>query len=221
MAQPALVAAAAAPSEASGSERVAANLSSRGEPRQASTQDAIAGTQALLDSAVPQQKADLQDLKTEVNDRVAKVDGKWSSPEQLKAELSAYDASPRNWPVTGQIGDRFGYISSRINIGAQPFHKGIDILTGIGTPVRAPADGVVSSAGWDGTYGLELQIQHGHGFVTLYAHLSNIPVKAGESVKKGQVVAYVGMTGLTTAPHLHYEIHVNGTAVDPAQYLGR
>ena len=91
----------------------------------------------------------------------------------------------------------------------------------VGTAVRSPQDGVVTSVGWNGSYGLTLEIRHTMGWSTLYAHLSSIPAKVGEQVKKGQVIAYIGMTGLTTGPHLHYEIHLNGTPVDPANYLGK
>ena len=91
----------------------------------------------------------------------------------------------------------------------------------MGTPIHAPQAGVVTNAGWDGTYGLELEIRHSQGWSTLYGHMSVIAVKVGDTVKQGQVVGNVGMTGLTTAPHLHYEIHLNGTPVNPELYLGK
>lgn len=202
-------------------DRVALNLSSRGGTRSASAQEAIQATSDLLQNAVPQQKADLEALKQQVAERIAKVGKDWSSPEQLNRELSLYDASPRAWPVYGLITAPFGYDARRIALGVQPFHEGIDIGANVGTAVRAPQDGVVVSAGWNGSYGLVLEIRHSMGWSTLYAHLATIPVKVGQSVKKGDIIGYVGMTGLTTGPHLHYEIHLNGTPVDPAKYLGR
>jgi murein DD-endopeptidase MepM/ murein hydrolase activator NlpD len=202
-------------------DRVALSTSSRGSGRLTTVEDAIAVAAELLDNAVPQQLADLEALKQEVSDRLAKVEGRWTSPEQLSMELNLYDASPRAWPVSGLIMARYGYDTRRLELGAQPFHKGIDIGGPVGTPVRAPQDGVVSNAGWNGSYGLMLEIRHSLGWSTLYAHLSSVPVKVGEQVKKGQVIAYIGMTGLTTGPHLHYEIHLNGTPVDPSKYVGR
>ena len=132
-----------------------------------------------------------------------------------------YDASPRAWPIYGPIGAGFGYDARRLDLGVQPFHKGIDINANVGTQIKVPQDGVVTFAGWDGTFGLKLEIQHEKGWSTLYAHMSAFAVQVGDHVKKGQVIGAVGMTGATTGPHLHYEIHLNGTALDPANYLGR
>lgn len=202
-------------------ERLAASTSSRGGDRSATAADAINTTSVLIENTIPQQLADLEALRQEVTARIAKVDGQWASPDQLSRQLSVYDASPRAWPVFGNISARFGYDSRRLELGAQPFHKGIDITGPVGTPVKAPQDGVVTSVGWNGSFGLMLEIRHSLGWSTLYAHLSSAPVKVGETVKKGQTIGYIGMTGITTGPHLHYEIHLNGTPLDPAKYLGK
>ena len=209
------------PLEPLAADRVASNVSNRGSDSGVSVQTAIHTTNDILDNVVPQQKADLEALRREVQDRLAKVDGGWSDPNQLSQKLSLYDASPRIWPMYGVVEARFGYDGRRLELGAQPFHKGIDISNGVGTPVKAPQDGVVVSFGWNGTYGLAMQVQHNFGWSTYYAHLSGAAVKVGDKVKKGQTIAFVGMTGLTTGSHLHYEIHLNGTPVDPARYLGR
>lgn len=201
--------------------RVAANTSSRGEDRSGSAQDVIEATAELLDRSVPQQMADLDALKKEVSDRVSKVEGRWTSPDQLSSELSLYDAAPRGYPVSGNQSARFGYDPRRIDLGAQPFHKGVDFTAPVGSAVRAPQDGVVTYAGWQGSYGLTLELRHTLGWSTLYAHLSSVPVKVGQQVKWGDVIGYVGLTGLTTGPHLHYEIHLNGTPLDPLKYVGR
>jgi murein DD-endopeptidase MepM/ murein hydrolase activator NlpD len=203
-------------------EHAAPSLSSRGSSDvMTSIDDVVRSTEDLLNNTIPQQKADLEALEQSVSERLSKVGTDWSTPEELSSQLDLYDASPRAWPVYGPIEAPFGYDIRRIQLGVQPFHEGIDIGANIGTPVRAPQDGTVTFAGWNGTYGLELEVAHSMGWSTLYAHLSSIPVKVGSRVQKGQVIGYVGLTGATTGPHLHYEIHLNGTPVDPAKYLGK
>jgi murein DD-endopeptidase MepM/ murein hydrolase activator NlpD len=98
-------------------------------------------------------------------------------------------------------------------------HNGIDFGASAGTPIRAAADGVVVSAGPLGGYGNATVIDHGNGLATMYAHQSQIIVSAGQHVSRGQVIGYVGSTGFSTGPHLHFEVRVQGTPVDPMQYL--
>jgi murein DD-endopeptidase MepM/ murein hydrolase activator NlpD len=98
-------------------------------------------------------------------------------------------------------------------------HPGIDIATSMGTPIFATADGEVVQSGWSGGYGNIVQINHGNGIETIYGHNSRVIVNAGQYVKKGQIICYSGNTGRSTGPHLHYEIRVNGTAVDPIRFL--
>jgi murein DD-endopeptidase MepM/ murein hydrolase activator NlpD len=98
-------------------------------------------------------------------------------------------------------------------------HEGIDVAGPRGAPIVAPAEGVVKRVNKETGYGLVLEIDHGNGIVTKYAHCSKIVVKAGQRVTRGQVIANVGSSGLSTAPHLHYEIHVNGKVVDPLTYV--
>ncbi len=99
------------------------------------------------------------------------------------------------------------------------FHKGVDLSADYGDPVRASAAGTVVAAGWDGGYGLKVDIDHGNGYHTWYAHLSRIDVRAGEYVRKAQPIAAVGSTGESTGPHLHYQIMLDGKPVDPEPYL--
>lgn len=99
------------------------------------------------------------------------------------------------------------------------FHKGVDLSADYGNPVRASAAGTVVAAGWDGGYGLKVDIDHGNGYHTWYAHLSRIDVRAGEYVRKAQPIAAVGSTGESTGPHLHYQIMLDGKPVDPEPYL--
>jgi murein DD-endopeptidase MepM/ murein hydrolase activator NlpD len=117
-----------------------------------------------------------------------------------------------SWPVSGVITSGFGYRWGSL-------HPGIDIAAPIGTPVHAAASGTVIYAGWEGGYGNFTMIDHGGGIVTAYGHQSAIAVSNGQQVSQGQVIGYVGSTGYSTGPHLHFEVRVNGTPVDPMGYL--
>jgi murein DD-endopeptidase MepM/ murein hydrolase activator NlpD len=98
-------------------------------------------------------------------------------------------------------------------------HEGIDVSAPMGSPIVAPASGIVKSVGREAGYGNTFEIDHGNGIVTRFAHCSRIVVREGARVTRGQVVATVGNTGLSTGPHLHYEVHVNGKPVDPLKYI--
>ena len=128
---------------------------------------------------------------------------------------------PDMWPILGPITSGFGEREDPVlGNGEGEFHKGIDIGSPDGTPVHAPADGRVIKSGWGSGYGREVQIDHGNGIVTLYAHLSGFNVTVGEQVVKGQVIGYVGHSGSrVTGSNLHYEVQVRGTAVNPHRYL--
>lgn len=128
---------------------------------------------------------------------------------------------PDMWPILGPITSGFGERQDPIIGGGEgEFHKGVDIGSPNGTPVHAPADGRVVKAGWGTGYGREVQIDHGNGIVTLYAHLQGFNVVAGQNVVKGEVIGYVGHSGSrVTGPNLHYEVQVRGTAVNPHKYL--
>ncbi len=209
------------PLNAPHTQRAAENVTSRGGTPAAGVQATVQNIGELQKAASEQLEA-LDALKQQVGDRVSKVQGQWTDPKQLTQQLSLYDAAPRAWPVTGRIYSRFGYDASRIAVGANPNHKGVDIPTAYGTAVLAPQDGVVTYVGPNGTLGQTVEIRHDLGWSTLYAHLQlQVPVKIGERVKLGQTIGYVGMTGYSTGPHLHYEIHLNGTPIDPEKYLGK
>jgi murein DD-endopeptidase MepM/ murein hydrolase activator NlpD len=117
------------------------------------------------------------------------------------------------WPVSGPVTSPFGWRWGRM-------HEGIDIAVPSGTPVHASASGRVIYAGWLGGYGNLVVIDHGGGIATAYGHNTSIVVGTGSSVSQGQVVAYSGSTGHSTGPHVHFEVRVNGSAVDPMGYLG-
>lgn len=104
-------------------------------------------------------------------------------------------------------------------LGGRRSHKGIDLAQPTGTPVYATADGIVSKAERFGSYGNYIQIEHGGEMQTRYAHLSGYAIAAGEQVRKGQLIGFVGSTGRSTGPHLHYEVRIAGEAVDPTPYM--
>ncbi len=117
-------------------------------------------------------------------------------------------------PVAGHITSGFGMRFHPI-LGFSRMHKGIDIGAAVGTPVYAVVDGLVASAGWAGGYGNFIKLSHGDALMTGYGHLSRIAVRGGEQVRRGQVIGYVGSTGMSTGPHLHWEVWRNGTAINP------
>jgi murein DD-endopeptidase MepM/ murein hydrolase activator NlpD len=126
--------------------------------------------------------------------------------------------APSVWPVQGIVTSSFG---SRLDPfkGEGAFHTGIDIATNQGDAVRAPADGTVLKAGLGTGYGREVVVDHGHGVETLYAHLSGFAVITGQDVHKGDILGYVGSSGHSTGPHLHYEVRIHDTPVNPSKYL--
>lgn len=104
-------------------------------------------------------------------------------------------------------------------LGGRRSHKGVDLAAPSGTPVYATADGVVERADWFSSYGLFIRVEHGAELETRYAHLSRLAVSAGDRVSKGDLIGYVGSTGRSTGPHLHYEVRVGGEAVNPMPYM--
>lgn len=126
---------------------------------------------------------------------------------------------PNLWPVVGLLRSSFGRRSDPFS-GEGAFHTGIDIAVPTGTPVHVTADGVVEATGWRGGYGRLIIVDHGNGIETCYAHLSQSLVVPGEEVRRNEIIALTGTSGHTTGPHIHYEVRVAGTAVNPYRYLG-
>lgn len=123
--------------------------------------------------------------------------------------------TPSIWPARGEVSSPYG-----LRWGGSDFHPGIDIANDYGTPVMATADGVVTAAGWNsGGYGNMVDIDHGSGLMTRYGHAQQVVVSIGQHVVRGQIIAYMGSTGFSTGPHVHYEVRVNGQAVNPVNYL--
>lgn len=131
---------------------------------------------------------------------------------------SFLSSTPSLLPARGSITSHFG---PRVSPYARKLkmHEGLDVGAPIGTPIIAPADGVVAYSGVKTGFGNYVKIDHGYGIETAYAHASKLFVKKGEKVARGQRIANVGNTGWSTGPHLHYEVHVNGIAVDPYYYV--
>ena len=126
--------------------------------------------------------------------------------------------APNVWPVEGRITGSFGERIDPFN-GEGAFHRGVDISTDYGTPIIAPADGTVVFAGPYSGYGRLIEIDHGHGYITRFGHISGFAVANGQAVHRGDVIGYVGLSGRSTGPHVHYEVWVNNTPVNPYKYL--
>jgi len=127
---------------------------------------------------------------------------------------------PTLWPVNGQIISRFGQRSDPFS-GEGALHWGVDITAGMGTPIHAAADGVIADAEFSGGYGRMVLIDHGNGLQTLYGHMSKLGVVPGQEVRRGEIIGFVGSSGRSTGPHVHFEVRMGGTAVNPAPYLTR
>lgn len=155
-------------------------------------------------------------LRQEIQAREERLTG---MREDLTVRNERMAATPSIWPTDGgDVTSRFGWRQSPFGYGSD-WHPGIDIANGYGTPIVATADGVVTSAGWNGGYGLFVEIEHGYGISTAYGHSSQLAVRVGQKVKKGDVIAYMGSTGASTGSHVHYEVRVNGQQVNPADFL--
>ncbi len=177
------------------------NLTAMGEKKQAEALKEMHQELTQLKGAASKQETSLQMLI-----------------EYFEDKRSLYASTPSVWPVRGWVTSPFGVRTSPFT-GIPTFHEGMDIAAQTGTPVMAPADGVVIRAGFGTGYGNMVEISHGYGVKTIYGHNSRLNVKAGQRVKRGDVISYVGDSGSSTGPHLHYEVRVNGLPVNPTRYL--
>ena len=128
------------------------------------------------------------------------------------------NSAPNLWPVEGQVTGSFGERIDPFN-GEGAFHSGVDIGSSYGHAIVAPADGVVTLTDTLGGYGKTIMIDHGNGISTRYGHLSGFAVTSGQRVQRGEIIGYVGESGRSTGPHLHYEVRINDTPVNPYKYL--
>ena len=138
--------------------------------------------------------------------------------EYFEDKRSLYASTPSTWPLRGWITSPFGRRISPFT-GIPSFHEGVDIAAKTGTPVMATADGVVVKAGFSTGYGNMVEISHGYGMKTVFGHNSRLNVKAGQWVRRGEVISFVGDTGSSTGPHLHYEVRLNDLPVNPIKYM--
>ncbi len=190
-------------------------------------------------AALESNQIESEELKTEYEERVAEWETKVAERDSDIRELTDYiiantppssvgpatapppgDPSVQgyDWPLVGRLSSGFGPRVHPI-FGTRRMHTGLDIGATPGEPIYAAKAGVVIFAGWRGGYGNAVVVDHGDGFSTLYAHQSQIGVSAGQQVVMGDVVGYVGSTGWSTGPHLHFELRLNGSPIDPLPYL--
>ncbi len=158
---------------------------------------------------------DVEALKKEIQSSVAAVD---EIKKYLAKEQDSFRITPSGWPARGRISSGFG-MREHPSLGVRKLHTGIDITMPVGTPLHATADGVVSFADRSGGNGNIVVIEHGHGLTSVYAHNSKNLVKPGQAVKRGDLIAYSGSTGLSTGPHVHYEVWRNGQSINPSPFL--
>ena len=149
---------------------------------------------------------------------VNQADGFDSLLKYLETQVDLLASTPSIRPVGGWVTSRFAHRISPFT-GRREFHNALDIANRIGTPIIAPADGKVSFAGQRWLLGNVVEINHGHGFLTRYAHCAEFKKKPGERVKRGETIALMGNTGRSTGPHLHYQIRLNGIPVNPEKYI--
>jgi murein DD-endopeptidase MepM/ murein hydrolase activator NlpD len=162
-----------------------------------------------------QMEKDLDRLKGETATRESSLG---QLVQFLQEKRSLMRATPSIWPVKGLLTSNF---QRRVDpfTGRLERHMGLDIATNEGVPVVSPADGVVVNVGREAGLGRTVSVDHGFGFATRYGHNSRVVVADGQRVKRGQIIAYVGNTGRSTGPHLHYEVTRNGVPVNPSDFI--
>ena len=185
--------------------------------RLAANRDTLAAARELKRSAVASSRESREEYLAEVNALAAQSAALAASIRGSQAEAGssgtgAPSAAGFIWPVDGVVVSGFGMRWGRM-------HEGIDVTASFGTPIRAAAAGTVIHTGWLGGYGNLVVVDHGNGLATAYAHASSILVSLGQQVSQGETVSLVGSTGNSSGPHLHFEVRVNGVAVDPLLYL--
>jgi len=160
---------------------------------------------------------DFEYLKQEIEKTVQGVD---EFKDFLRLQKDLYLATPKGFPVPGKLTSNYGKREDPLS-GEVVFHSGIDISASPGTPIQAAADGMVSYSGWTRNNGYVVVLEHGCGFSTIYAHNKKNVAQRGEKIKRGDIIAYVGSTGKSTGPHIHYEVWKDGRSVNPLPFLNR
>ena len=158
---------------------------------------------------------DMDNLKKEIKITMESIG---EIKDYLSQQRDIYVATPKGWPVEGRVTSPFGLREHPMS-GESEFHSGVDIAAEPGHPVRATGEGIVSFSGWSGGNGNLVVIEHGAGFSTFYAHNKMVAVRTGQKVKRGDIIGYIGSTGNSTGPHVHYEVWLKGKATNPDSYL--
>lgn len=192
--------------------------------------DSKLNTKKELDTFKGNKNVFLRTLNSKQRSIEAAIDEELRESEQIQESIKkiqngskrVYSGAGFQWPIDGssRISSSFGYRMHPI-LKKKKLHTGIDIAAAYGTSIIAASSGTVISADWRGGYGKTVIIYHGSGKSTLYAHASRMLVAEGQEIKKGQKIAEVGSTGLSTGPHLHFEVRENGTPVDPLKYVSK
>jgi len=164
---------------------------------------------------VQQMKSDVERIQSEA---MSREDSLSELEKLLQVKKDMLTHTPSIWPVQGWVTSGFGFRTNPFT-GLTQMHEGLDISNRVGTPIIAPANGIVSDVGNDIAVGKVVVIFHGFGMTSRYGHLHKVFVKVGQRVKRGDKIAEVGMTGKTTGPHLHYEVKINGISVNPMRYI--
>lgn len=187
-----------------------------------SASPALANSSATADIAAPLRAAQAE-RPTALGSRdeqFKSLFSRWQSMDPSTASAANPSVSiPSRMPVDGvRLSSDFGMRIHPV-LGGRRGHKGVDLAGPTGTPIHATADGIVSRADWFSSYGLYVSLEHGGSLQTRYGHMSRLNVAAGQRVRKGEIIGYVGTTGRSTGPHLHYEVRIAGAAVNPVPYL--
>jgi murein DD-endopeptidase MepM/ murein hydrolase activator NlpD len=157
---------------------------------------------------------DIEKLKLQIGETIERVG---EIKDYLHQQKNIYLATPKGLPAAGTITSPYGIRKHPIT-GKEQFHPALDIKESPGSLIKATADGIVSFSGWDGGSGNIVVLEHGFGFSTLYGHTKKNTVTVGQKVKRGDVIGYIGSTGYSTGPHVHYEVWKEGRPVDPEYY---
>ena len=183
---------------------------------------ALANSAATADIAAPLRAAQTERPTALGNrdEQFKALFSRWQSMDDTTGTTTRSNVSiPSLMPVAGvHLSSDYGMRIHPV-LGGRRQHKGIDLAGAVGTPVHAAADGTVSRADWFSSYGLFVSLEHGGSLQTRYGHMSRLNVAAGQQVHKGDVIGYIGTTGRSTGPHLHYEVRIAGAAVNPVPYI--
>jgi murein DD-endopeptidase MepM/ murein hydrolase activator NlpD len=185
---------------------------------------ALANGSATADIAAPLREAQAAKPGAGGDEEFRRLFASWQAGDRAPGAVAApvrtgrTSIPSRNPLQSAALTSGFGMRTHPV-LGGRRGHKGIDLASPIGTPIYAPADATVSRADWFSSYGLYVSLEHGGEIQTRYGHMSRLNVAAGQQVKKGDIIGYVGSTGRSTGPHLHYEVRIAGRAVNPMPYM--